>query len=390
MPKLKLSMKLEFFLFIVIFSFPSMLVFADSTDEPNSLFIEGFKYFVMGDFEKAISYFDRVLEIDPTHLSALARKGEALEKLGKVKDAISYFDKVTDIDLDYANEQGTLYLDKILSFDNQNVNALYKKGKSLGRYNNTLDLAISYFDTVLDLEPKHVNALYGKGEAYFQYEDFKQAILFYDKALDLDANHVGALSSKGYALANLGNFEESNIYTDKALAIEPDNVDALYKKGSALLVQNNSDEALLYFYKALKIDPNHNQSDIKFSVITGNIPYKVLDGFVEVWVRDSQGSLVAHLKVRNLTHIDHQIFNETINEWPIKEIINRNGKDYEVHQKEEILVIKKRYMEGGASDYGVYFPEVDSPFGIIHASYWQYQVEVGDAVTVKRTVFKPI
>jgi len=383
-------MKLEFFLLIMIVSFPSTLVFADSTDESNSLFVEGFKFFVMGDFEKAISYFDKVLEIDPTNLSALARKGEALEKLGNVKDAISYFDKVTDVDLDYANEQGTLYLDKMLSFDNENVNALYKKGKSLAIYNNTLDLAISYFDTVIWMEPKHVNAWYGKGEAYFQREDFEQSILFYDKALEIDTNHVGALSSKGYALAKLGNFEESNLYTDKALAIEPDNVDALYKKGSALLAQNNSDEALLYFYKALKIDPKHYQSDIKFSVITENIPYKGLDGFVEVWVRDSQGTLVAHLKVRNLVYIDHQIFNETINEWPIKEIINRNGKNYEVRQQEEVLLIVKRYMNGGATDYGVYFPEPESPFGIVHTSYWQYQVEVGDFVTVKRTVFKPI
>ena len=387
---MKLSMKLEFFLFIVMFSFPSMLVFADSTEESDSLFMEGEKFFVMGDYEKAISYFNKILEIDPTNLSALARNGDALEKLGKVKDAISYFDKVTDIDLDYTNEQGALYLDKMLSFDNENANTLYKKGKSLAIYNNTLDLAISYFDAVLRLEPKHVNALYGKGEAYFQREDFEQSILFYDKALEIDTNHVGALSSKGYALAKLGNFEESNLYTDKALAIEPDNVDALYKKGSALLAQNNSDEALLYFYKALKIDPKHYQSDIKFSVITENIPYKGLDGFVEVWVRDSQGTLVAHLKVRNLVYIDHQIFNETINEWPIKEIINRNGKNYEVRQQEEVLLIVKRYMNGGATDYGVYFPEPESPFGIVHTSYWQYQVEVGDFVTVKRTVFKPI
>ena len=387
---MKLSMKLEFFLFIVMFSFPSMLVFADSTEESDSLFMEGEKFFVMGDYEKAISYFNKVLEIDPTNLSALARNGDALEKLGKIKDAISYFDKVTDIDPDYTNEQGTLYLDKMLSFDNENANTLYKKGKSLAIYNNTLDLAISYFDAVLRLEPKHVNALYGKGEAYFQGEDFEQAILFYDKALELDTNHVGALSSKGYAFAKLGNFEESNIYTDKALAIAPDNVDALYKKGGALLIQGNSDESLLYFYKALKIVPKHYLSDIKFSYVAQIYPYKKLDGFVEVWVRDSQGSLVSHLKVRNLERIDHQIFNETINEWPIKEIINRNGKDYEVHQQEEVLVIKKRYLNGGATDYGVYFPEPESPFGIIHASYWQYEVEVGDSVTIKSTAFKPI
>lgn len=373
-----------------MFSFPSMLVFADSTNETNSPFIEGVKFFVMGDFEKAISYFDKVLETDPTNLNALVRKGEALEKLGKVQDAISYYDKVTDIDLDYTNEQGTLYLDKILLFDNQNVNALYKKGKSLALFNNTLDLANSYFDTVLELEPKHANALYGKGEVYFQLEDFKQAISFYDKALEIDANHVGALSSKGYALAKIDNFEESNLYTDKALAIEPDNVDALYKKASALLVQNNSDVSLLYFYKALKIDPKHYQSEIKLGILADTIPQKTLDGFVEVWVRDSQGSLVSYLKVRNLTHMDHQIFNETINEWPIKEIINRDGKDYEVHQQEEVLHIEKRYLNGGAKDFGIYFPESKSQIGIIHASYWQYEVDVGDAVTVKRTVFKPI
>ncbi len=88
--------------------------------------------------------------------------------------------------------------------------------------------------------------------------------------------------------------------------------------------------------------------------------------------------------------MDHKIVNEIIDEWPVIQIVNRDGKNYEVLQVKEDSPITGRYLHGGAHYYGIYFPDIRSDFSIIHATYWQFQLEEGDTVTLIRTVFRPI
>ena len=384
------------FLKSALFSFIIFLVFSNvfAVDAPltdvDSMLKDANDFFKLAKYEEAISYYDRILELEPNHVEALGKKGDALAFLKNFDQAIVFYDKVIKINSKQADDMGRPYIDKLLEIDPQNVGALSKKGESLAIYYNKLDEAISYFDKVLEIDPNNVNASYNKGEAFFQLDKFEDAITWYDKSLQKDPNHVGSLSSKGYALAKIGNFEQSNFYLDKAIKIAPDNADVLYKKGSSMIVQKNPNEALSYFYEALKIDPNHYMSEIKLKVVAAGIRYKPLDGFVEAIVHDSAGNLVAHLKVRDLIYLDHKIVDKIIDEWPVIKTVNRNGQDYEVHQFVGNYVVDKRYLYGGASHYGIYFPNYDSGFGLMHTTYWQYEVEKGDVVTLIRTAFRPI
>ena len=375
---------------IILFSVHSIYASENASETFNFFLKEGNNSFNLTNYMEAISFYDKAIEIEPNHIEVLAKKGESLAKLDKLEEAISFFDKVIEVDPSYSDEQGTLYLDKVLQLDPKNIEALFTKGKSLSIYNDTLEEAISYFDRVIEINPNHANALYYKGEAYFQLDDFEKAILLYDKSLEIEPNHVGALSGKGYALAKLDDFEKSDIYFDTALEIEPDSVDTLYKRGSAFLVQGNADKALLYFYEALKINPNHFQSDLKFKIAAKSFGYKNLDGFADVKIYDSMGYLVGHLNARNLYKLNHDIFNKTIDEWPLKQVINRNGQDYEVLQLEEEIFPDYRFLYGGAHRYGIYFPQPSSEFGLIEGNYWQFQTDKGEVVKIVRMVFRPI
>jgi len=95
-------------------------------------------------FDKAIPYYDKVLEIDPNNRVALINKGVALANLHKYNDAMSYFDKVIKI---YPNDIDAL---------NNKAAALLK----LERY----DDAMYYFDKILKLQPGNTVAASNKKE----------------------------------------------------------------------------------------------------------------------------------------------------------------------------------------------------------------------------------
>ena len=384
-------MKCLLFSCIILFLFPLTLAFSEYSEDVDFLLAEGNSFADLGKYEEAISYYDKVLEIDPNNLNVLGKKGDALVKLDNPEQIISYFEKIVVLGPSQINALETSFLDKVLEIDPNNIDALYYKGKSLAVYYDKLEEANSYLDRVLEIDPNHLDALSKKGDVFFEHDDYETAISYYDRVLEVDPNHVDALSAKGYSLAKLEHFEESNSYLDKALEIDPHNADALYRKGSSLLAQNNGDEALSYFYQALQIDNKHFLAKLKFHLLAKMYNQKPLDGFVEMKVHDSAGNLVAHLRIDELFGLNNEIIDDMIDEWSVRKIINRDGIDYEVRQNVQEIHANNRFMYGGAQFYGIYFPKNDdSPAILLHTSYWQFFVERGDTVTLVQTVFKPV
>jgi len=91
-------MYLSLVAFIILFSFTSILGFADSAADIELLLNAGDKFSKLQRFEEAISYYDKVLEIEPNHVDALYKKGSVLYDQDNYYDAMSYFDKVLQID----------------------------------------------------------------------------------------------------------------------------------------------------------------------------------------------------------------------------------------------------------------------------------------------------
>ena len=55
-------------------------------------------YHQMGDYEKALTYFDMALDVDPEDKSTLVNKANALFELEEYDDAIEYYEIVLDMD----------------------------------------------------------------------------------------------------------------------------------------------------------------------------------------------------------------------------------------------------------------------------------------------------
>jgi tetratricopeptide (TPR) repeat protein len=65
-----------------------------SIDNSNSSFNQAYTLFEEGKYEEAITFYDKVLAINPNFTSTLFNKGLALLNLNRSEEAITFFDKV--------------------------------------------------------------------------------------------------------------------------------------------------------------------------------------------------------------------------------------------------------------------------------------------------------
>jgi len=381
-------MRFLLFVIIILFIIPASLSNVESKLSENN-FTQGNRFYQEEKYEEAISHYESILNDYPNSTKVIGKTGDSFFQLKNFEKAIEYYLQVIKFNPTEIDDSGKLYIDKLLELEPKNVEALYTKGKSLAFFNNTLDEANSYFDSVLEIDTRHTDALSQKGNIYFQLDQFEKSISFFDKVLEIEPNHVDALSSKGYALAKLGKFDESNSYLEQALQISPNSADALYRKGSSLLVQGKSNDAFSFFYNALKNDPRHIPSQIKLDIIADSLPVYELDGYAEAKVYDVNGYLVGHLKANHVFALNHTTIDSMMEEWPITKIIERNGKEYEVHQNEQTIYAPIRYVYGGGQFYGVYIPpHVREQVTLIFVNYWMFEVDPGDSIKLTQTVFR--
>lgn len=111
--------------------------------EKEALFIKGLYYNFAGDKNKAISFFDKCLNIDHTYMLAYREKGIALYDQGKYNDAITVLDKA--VTLRNSFDEGYYWLGRCLE-------KLGKPNDAIQEYKTALMYAPDYIEAKEALE----------------------------------------------------------------------------------------------------------------------------------------------------------------------------------------------------------------------------------------------
>ena len=123
----------------ILFSINNFDSFGNSNKNIQELENNVIKMIDESNFEKAISYLDQILEIEPNNTNALNNKGGALIKSGNYSESIKYFDSV-------------------LSLNQNNTEAL--NNKAIALYNQELYVqSLRTFYKSLETDPSNVNTI---------------------------------------------------------------------------------------------------------------------------------------------------------------------------------------------------------------------------------------
>jgi len=225
----------------------------------NALFYKGITFLMVKEYEKAILYFKRVIQINSGHEKALHNIGLCLQKVNKFDESIKYYEKTLEIN----SKNFKAWNNMAISF------------MKLEEYN----VAIIKYNQALELNPNNKVNWNNKGICLKMIDEYEEALKCQNRALDIDSKYIKALIEKGNCLASLCDFEGSIECYKDVLKINKNYAKAFYNIACIKSLQNNKEESLRFLENALKINVEFKKKakmDRDFKKISDSEEFKQL------------------------------------------------------------------------------------------------------------------
>ncbi|GHT69840.1 tetratricopeptide repeat family protein [Bacteroidia bacterium] len=113
--------------------------------------------------------------------------------------------------------------------------------------------AIKCYQKGVEIDPNDAKAYYNMGNAYRQQENYAQAIKCYQEAIEIDPNDAAAYYSMGYTYARQENYTQAIKCYQKAIEIKPDFAWVYNSMGYAYAGMKKYGEAIANIKKAIEI-----------------------------------------------------------------------------------------------------------------------------------------
>lgn len=191
---------------------------------------------VQGQYELAISYCSKAIEIDSNFATAYFNRGIAYMLLKNYDQAIADFSKDVEIipvaTRSYIN-RGTVYMDQ-----------------------QKYDSAIADFTKSISVNPKEPQAYLDRGLTYLQQGQTDLAITDCNKAIELESKYWNAYLCLGSAFTNQGEYELAITNFDKALELAPSAKTSLIYciEGVTYTKMGDFESAVTSFEEGVEID----------------------------------------------------------------------------------------------------------------------------------------
>lgn len=236
-------MKKIYFLFLILVTIP-LTVFSQLKGITS--YDNAYRYFVSGDFEKAISYYSEYLMSYPADSKAFDERGRCYESIRQYDNALKDYStaiSLSPFSATYYNDRGYAYL---------------KSG--------LLDNSANDFTQSITLNPNSSDGYEGRVQVYLDMNNFEFALTDINKAILLAPDNPMYLVTRAIIYSNLG--DTAKLYSDieKVLNYYPGAFFTSYKSQIVVLqldnlqvnIQNltiaigeNPSDRLLYFKRGL-------------------------------------------------------------------------------------------------------------------------------------------
>ncbi len=199
-------------------------VIQPSQAEIESLLIEGMKYFILEDYEEALSYFQKAKDISPEQASIHYKIAETYARTGNFSQAELYAKKAYELD------QENLYYYLLLA----KVYAEQQK----------YDEALRAYQLLIDSEVGSEEYYYEMANIYLKQKDYEKAIDSYNQVEKSYGISESVILRKQQIYLSLNQIEEAIKEGEKLVQADPDEPRHLISLSELLIANGQHSEAL--------------------------------------------------------------------------------------------------------------------------------------------------
>jgi tetratricopeptide (TPR) repeat protein len=194
-------------------------------------------YYLVRQYENAITNINKALKIDENMANAYFLKGSVFKEMGDTAKAIS--------SLQTAIEQDNKFFDAYLD-----IGILYATRKN--------PIAFEYFNNALRINPNSENAVFAKAKLLQDLNKIDESITLYKEILVRNKDNSDALYNLGaISLEKKKNPKEAVDYFSKAIAVDPKFTNAYLGRGASFEALKDLDNAKADYNMCLQITPNY-------------------------------------------------------------------------------------------------------------------------------------
>ena len=199
-------------------------------------------YEELGDYDNAISYYNRYIKIHPYNAILHSNLANLYFMKGEGEKAVSHYQAAISLN---PKPDWTSLVAQTLGYIQQNV------------VKNT-DCAIANYHMAFTLTPKDIDVYISLGSAFYDNEDYNNALIAYRRALELEPNNSKIHCNLGYLYWGMGELDEAikeyqlSIKFDPTYDIAHNNLGVIYLDD---LVQLQ--KAIECFKNAAECNPNY-------------------------------------------------------------------------------------------------------------------------------------
>ena len=189
-----------------------------------------------GDFDRAIEYCYKAIEVDPDSFVAWNNLGYAYGYKGNLDKAIECYERAIELNSNDVTSQ-------------INIGSVYD---SIKQY----ETAMEHYQRALSIDPNNADALNNIGYAYIQKSDFDNGIEYCRKAVKIDPHNAAAWNGLGYSYNQKKKYYKAVECCRKAVALNKNYANAWNNLGYACSKINRLEEAYVAYMNAIKVAPN--------------------------------------------------------------------------------------------------------------------------------------
>ena len=192
-------------------------------------------------YQDAINYYNKAIEINPEHANSYYNLGLLLHKIKNYKEAVKCFEKTLK------NQPG---------FKNANNNLgviFYNLGENLK--------AITCYKNEIQINPQNIEAYNNLGIVFYNIGEVQKAINVFEKAIQIDPDFIKSYNNLAILFYDIKETEKAVSCFEKVLKIDPKNKEANYNLGKIYQGVGNQTKAVKNYQESLI-----NRSEINFEI----------------------------------------------------------------------------------------------------------------------------